>query len=64
METTSLGAALLAGLAVGVYDTVEDMAKVWHKDLSFEPEIDENRRHALLRGWHRAVQRSLDWIEH
>ncbi|MGN0779314.1 MAG: glycerol kinase GlpK [Aristaeellaceae bacterium] len=64
LETTALGAALLAGLAVGVYDTPEDTAKVWHKDLSFEPQMDASHRAQLIRGWHRAVTRARDWIEH
>ena len=64
METTALGAALLAGLAVGVYATPEDTAKVWRRDLSFEPQMDAARRESLTRGWHQAVERARDWIEH
>ena len=64
LETTALGAALLAGLAVGVYAMPEDTAKVWHRDLSFEPQMDAARRESLTRGWHRAVERARDWIEH
>ncbi|MDO4483209.1 MAG: glycerol kinase GlpK [Clostridia bacterium] len=63
METTALGAALLAGLAVGVYASVEDTARVWQRDLCFEPEMPDDEREQLLKGWHRAVRRSLDWIE-
>ena len=63
METTALGAALLAGLAVGVYDRVEDTARVWQRDLTFEPAMEEYTRRNLLRGWHRAVERSLNWVE-
>ncbi|MGN0972693.1 MAG: glycerol kinase GlpK [Aristaeellaceae bacterium] len=64
LETTALGAALLAGLAVGVYATPEDTAKVWNRDLSFEPQMDAARRDSLIRGWHRAVERARDWVEH
>ena len=64
LETTALGAALLAGLAVGVYAMPEDTAKVWHRDLSFEPQMDAARRESLTHGWHRAVERARDWIEH
>ena len=64
LETTALGAALLAGLAVGVYATAEDTAKVWHRDLAFEPQMDAVRREGMIRGWHRAVERARDWIEH
>ncbi len=63
METTALGAALLAGLAVGLYQDVEDTAAVWHRDLTFEPVMPDHERERLLHGWHRAVERSLNWLE-
>ena len=56
--------ALLAGLAVGVYESIEDTQKVWQKDLQFDPAMEEFEREQFLRGWHRAVERSLNWIEH
>ena len=61
LETTALGAALLAGLGVGVYATAEETASMWHRDLTFEPKMTEQRRADLLGGWHRAVERSLNW---
>ena len=64
METTALGAALLAGLAVGVYGSLEDTARVWRRDLAFEPQMEERVRANLIDGWHRAVNRSLNWIAH
>ena len=64
METTALGVALLAGLAVGVYESIEDTQKVWQKDLQFDPSMDEMARTQFLRGWHRAVERALSWVEH
>ena len=64
LETTALGAALLAGLAVGVYGSVEETAKVWQRDLTFEPRMSESQRLTLTRGWHRAVDRARDWAEH
>ena len=63
METTALGAALLAGLAVGVYASPEDTAAVWQRDLTFEPEMEEHHRTQLLHGWHKAVERSLAWAK-
>lgn len=63
METTALGAALLAGLAVGVYGSLQDTAKVWNPDLRFEPQMVKEDRDRSLHGWHRAVERSLKWIE-
>lgn len=63
-ETTALGAAYLAGLAVGVWKNTQELRSLWHCDLTFTPEMDEARREKLLRGWHKAVGRSLDWEEH
>ena len=64
LETTALGAALLAGLAVGVYGSIEETAQVWQRDLTFEPRMPEVERLRLTRGWHRAVDRARDWAEH
>ena len=63
-ETTALGAAYLAGLAVGVWKNTQELRRLWHCALPFTPEMDEARREKLLRGWHKAVGRSLDWEEH
>ena len=64
METTALGAALLAGLAVGVYSSLADTAQVWHRELSLEPQMPEHQRKNLLAGWHKAVTRAQNWIDH
>ena len=63
IETTALGAALMAGLAVGVYQDIEDISKIWQKDLELEPLMKEADRVRELAGWHKAVQRSMKWIE-
>ncbi len=63
METTALGAALLAGLAVGMYGSVEETAKAWQHDLQFDPQMGKTRREDALKGWHKAVERSLKWAE-
>jgi len=63
METTALGAALLAGLAVGVYNSLEEISNVWREDLRFTPEMEKAEKENRLHGWHRAVERSLKWIE-
>ena len=55
--------ALLAGLAVGVYASMEDTAAVWQRDLTFEPQMEEHHRTQLLHGWHKAVERSLAWAK-
>ncbi len=64
IETTALGAANLAGLAVGCFSSLEDIAKHRHMDRTFTPAMDEQARQTKLNGWHRAVGRSLDWLEH
>jgi len=64
METTALGAALLAGLAVGVYANAEETAKAWQQEALFQPEMEEYARKNLLDGWHKAVGRARDWAEH
>jgi glycerol kinase len=62
-ETTALGAAYLAGLAVGYWKDLDDVASNWALDREFTPRMDADRRQALTRGWDRAVERSLRWIE-
>lgn len=63
-ETTALGAAYLAGLATGVWTDVEDLRRLWTHDVQFTPDMAEDARQTALRGWHKAVQRSLGWAEH
>ena len=63
-ETTTLGAAYLAGLAVGVWKDREELQSLWHCDVTFEPQMEAEKKEKLLRGWHKAVGRSLDWEEH
>ena len=63
LETTALGAALLAGLGAGVYSSLEETARGWQKDLEFTPRMDEATRKLNLKGWHKAVERSLNWAK-
>lgn len=63
LETTALGAAYLAGLAVGYWDNVEDLRELWEADQSFEPKMDIGKVNKYLHFWHKAVNRSLNWIE-
>jgi len=63
-ETTALGAAYLAGLAVGFWKDTGDVTNNWALDRRFEPQMDEEKREKLFRGWKKAVQRSLDWEDH
>jgi len=62
-ETTALGAAYLAGLAVGYWHDTADVAGHWALDREFAPRIDSQQRDARYRNWQRAVTRSLDWAE-
>ncbi|NLM12896.1 MAG: glycerol kinase GlpK [Epulopiscium sp.] len=61
IETTALGAAYLAGLAVGYWKDKEDISKNWAISRSFTPNMNDNRRKELLNGWKEAVNRSLGW---
>ncbi|SNC60443.1 glycerol kinase [Kytococcus aerolatus] len=62
-ETTALGAAYAAGLAVGFWGSTQEIADHWQEGSRWEPELDEERRAAEIRRWSRAVERSLDWVE-
>lgn len=62
VETTALGAAMLAGLAVGFWNK-DDLTSTWKLDRRFEAEMDEESREKRYRGWKKAVQRSMDWEE-
>lgn len=62
-ETTALGAAYAAGLAVGFYANLDDLRSRWAVDRTWEPRMDENTRQALYRGWKKAVTRSFDWMD-
>lgn len=61
IETTALGAAYLAGLAVGYFKNKDEVTKNWALSRSFEPKMSEEKRNELLNGWHEAVKRSLGW---
>lgn len=62
-ETTALGAAYLAGLAVGFWQDEAELGALWQVDRRFEPGTSADWRAAALTGWQRAVQRSLNWAE-
>ncbi len=60
-ETTALGAAYLAGLAVGYWRSREEIAAQWKADRAFAPQMDRTRREDLFSGWQRAVTRAAGW---
>ena len=63
VETTALGAAYLAGLAVGYWSGLEEIADNWAVDRTFAPAITARERDEKLKGWKRAVTRAFDWAE-
>jgi glycerol kinase len=62
-ETTALGAAYAAGLAVGYWAEVEDLRENWAKDAEWEPKIDPERREKEYAQWKKAVTRTFDWVD-
>jgi len=62
-ETTALGAAYAAGLAVGFYSNLEDLRQNWAVETTWEARMDAEQRERLYRGWKKAVTRSFDWVE-
>ena len=62
-ETTALGAAYLAGLAVGVWKNRDELRSLWNCEIEYDPAMEPAQKEKLLHQWHRAVQRSLAWEE-
>lgn len=62
-ETTALGAAYAAGLAVGLWKDTDELRELWAEDRRWEPAIDDATRDRGIERWHQAVERTLDWVE-
>jgi glycerol kinase len=62
-ETTALGAAYAAGLAVGFWENVEDLRANWAKDKEWDPKMDAELRDKEYKGWKKAVTKTFDWVE-
>ena len=62
-ETTALGAAYAAGLAVGFYKDFEDLRSQWSVDRTWQPHMDCKKREAMYSSWKKAVSRSFDWLD-
>jgi glycerol kinase len=58
-ETTAVGAAFMAGLQIGVYKSLNDISKIWHLNKKFSPKMKNNSRAKLLKGWSKAIKRTL-----
>lgn len=62
-ETTGLGAAFAAGLAVGVWADVEEVGKLWKSDMLWQPKMVNSERERCWKGWNKAVKKSLNWLD-
>lgn len=62
-ETTALGAAYLAGLAVGYWKNIDEIQKQWQVDQEFSPAMDDKKRSDLVNGWQRAVKAAIVWAD-
>src|SRR5690606_18191453 len=62
-ETTALGAAYAAGLAVGFWSGLDEVSANWREDRRWEPALDPAARESALARWRKAVTRSFDWVE-
>jgi glycerol kinase len=62
-ETTALGAAYAAGLAVGYWRDFDDLRSKWRADQEWEPKMSEEDRQRRITGWHKAIERAMGWQE-
>ncbi|KAL7500777.1 hypothetical protein ACHAWT_009730 [Skeletonema menzelii] len=63
LETTAMGAGFAAGLAVGVWGSLEELSKMWKSDITWHPNMAKEERARCWKGWNKAVERSLGWID-
>ena len=63
VETTALGAAFLAGLAVGFWKNTDELKACWKAQKIFKPSMSDEKREQCCLGWKKAVSRALDWEE-
>lgn len=61
-DTTALGAAFIAGLGIGEFNSLSDVARAWKLARRYEPRMSEDEQESLMHQWHRAVQRAQKWI--
>ena len=62
-ETTALGAAYAAGLAVGFWESTDEITQNWQEDKRWTPDMSQEERDRQMRLWHKAVDRTLDWVD-
>lgn len=63
LETTGMGAAFAAGIAVGVWRDPDEIGKMWAVNTKWSSRMDEKERAVLWKGWNKAVQKSMHWLE-
>lgn len=63
LETTALGSAMMAGLTVGLWDSLEELSSLWRESAGFQPDYPQEKREADLARWHEGVQRSMGWAK-
>jgi glycerol kinase len=60
-ETTALGAAYAAGLAMGFWESTLELSQKWKKDVEWTPQMEDSTRDALYKNWKKAIDHSMDW---
>jgi glycerol kinase len=63
LETTGLGAAFAAGLAVRVWGDLDEISKMWRADTTWKPTMLASERERCWKGWNKAVEKSLNWLD-
>ena len=63
IETTAMGAAYLAGLAVGYWESKEEVIRNWEVDRVFKPQLEDDEREKKIKGWKKAVKYAFDWAK-
>jgi len=63
METTSIGAAFAAGLAVGVWSSTDEIKKLWAVAQVYSPNMEEEQRNRNWQGWQKAIEKSMGWVD-
>lgn len=63
LETTALGAGLCAGLTVGVFEDLDELRELWAVDGIFRPNMPKSERSTLIKGWKKAVSKSMGWVD-
>ena len=63
METTALGVSYLAGLKVGVWNSLDEIKSIWAKEREYNPYLDESKKNVYINKWHKAIEMCKGWEE-